>query len=207
MFSQMGTNIIQGDASSVGSNSAIRNKPSSQSGMANMQTTQNFTGPVMVKKQNNFMVGSGTQLNGQSGATSAEKAATATLNSTSKRLATSLPQQYSAGASKTGSSHDSAADSAEAPSKGTRLHNATTPNSGARFAQNAPIKATAVMLPGGGAGSDGAALCQGKAGVGSPLTIEKRVADIAGILQMKAPMKEPAGPFKVMPAAGGFLTG
>ena len=91
MFSQMGSNIIQGETSSVGGNSAIRAKPTSQSGMGNIHmTTQSFMVPVMIKKQNNFMVGSGTQLSVQNAVSQADKTQSHLYNSDSKKL-TLLP--------------------------------------------------------------------------------------------------------------------
>lgn len=180
MFSQMGSNIIQGESSSVGSNSAIRNKPTSHSGMANLQGTQDLMVPVMVKKQNNFMVGSGTQLNSKAAGNPAEQATTSMFNSDSKKLS-GPPQHLSAGGSKTGLGAESSFDNTEKQGRGARFQNAATPN-GARFGQNGPVKATTVMLQGTNQGADGSSFSQGKPIVNSPYAIEKRVAEIAGIL-------------------------
>lgn len=64
-----------------------------------------------------------------------------------------------------------------------------TPNNASRFAQHGPVKATTVMLQGVASVTDSAA-AQGKPGMTSPFVVEKKVADIAGILQMRAPMKD-----------------
>lgn len=47
-----------------------------------------------------------------------------------------------------------------------------------------------MMLQGVASVTDKTAVPQGKPGVNSPFTVEKKVADIAGLLQMRAPMKD-----------------
>lgn len=66
------------------------------------------------------------------------------------------------------------------------------------------------MLPGGGktnmdSGENN--FGQSKGVVSSPLTIEKRVSDIAGMLHAKASMKDTSGPIKAKQTTGGFFTG
>ena len=199
MFSQMGSNIIQGEGcttNSVGSNSAIRNKPTSHSGMGNVQGPQDFLMPSMVKKENNFMVGSGTQLNSKTGTAEQPVPALSLFNSDTKKNTRGSSHQGAAAPSAFKAVAMTEAQSCnedKPPARGDKQRIPSqigTPNNASRFAQNGPVKATTVMLQGVASVTDSTAVAQGKPGMTSPFVVEKKVADIAGILQMRAPMKD-----------------
>jgi len=89
---------------------------------------------------------------------------------------------------------------------GAAFQNPTTPTPGAGFSHKGPVKATTVMIQGSSTGKEAINGALRQPGVASPYSIEKRVADIAGMLQLRAPAKEPPGAISAASTAG-FFTG
>lgn len=163
--------------------------------MGNVQAPQDFLMPSMVKKENNFMVGSGTQLNSKTATGEQPGPALSLFNSDTKKNVRGASHQGAAAPSAFKAVAMTEAQSCNEDKLGRgekqRIPQSIgTPNNGSRFGQNGPVKATTVMLQGVASVTDSSTLAQGKPGISSPFVVEKKVADIAGILQMRAPMKD-----------------
>ena len=141
------------------------------------------------------MVGSGTQLNSKNAPGEQPAPALATFNAEAKKGVRGASHQgtAAAGGFKSATMAEAQSTNEDKPPRADRQRlpgSIGTPSNGARFAQNGPVKATTMMFQGVASVTDKSSMPQGKLGASSPFTVEKKVADIAGLLQMRAPTKD-----------------